>query len=73
MSTTRSKLQLCGNRVGDHDPVVLYFATSKIAGGWIYAAQSAQAQYSIDSPANQQGRSRTRHSKMHLIFSTHPY
>ena len=29
---------------GNHGPVILDFATSKIAGGWIYAAHSANAQ-----------------------------
>ena len=41
---------------GDRGPVVLDFATSKIAGGWIYAARSAGALLPEDCVIDSQGR-----------------
>ena len=41
---------------GEHGPVVLDFATSKIAGGWIYAAQSAGALLPDNAVINSQGQ-----------------
>jgi LDH2 family malate/lactate/ureidoglycolate dehydrogenase len=41
---------------GDRGPVVLDFATSKIAGGWIYAARSAGALLPEDSVIDHEGQ-----------------
>ncbi len=41
---------------GDRGPVVLDFATSKIAGGWIYAARSAGALLPEDCVIDSEGR-----------------
>lgn len=40
---------------GERGPVVLDFATSKIAGGWVYAARSAEAQLPEDSVIDAEG------------------
>jgi LDH2 family malate/lactate/ureidoglycolate dehydrogenase len=44
---------------GNQGPVILDFATSKIAGGWIYAAQSAGAQLPEDCLIDKHGRPTT--------------
>ncbi len=41
---------------GEHGPVVLDFATSKIAGGWIYAARSAGALLPDNALMNPEGK-----------------
>lgn len=44
---------------GDRGPVILDFATSKIAGGWIYAAQSAGARIPENSLIDPDGQPST--------------
>jgi LDH2 family malate/lactate/ureidoglycolate dehydrogenase len=44
---------------GEHGPVILDFATAKIAGGWIYAARSAGAQLPEGVMIDNEGRPST--------------
>jgi len=44
---------------GEHGPVILDFATAKIAGGWIYAASSAGAQLPEGVMIDNEGRPST--------------
>ena len=41
---------------GERGPVVVDFATSKIAGGWVYAARSAKARLPEDAVIDAEGR-----------------